>query len=165
MAKTNLAGAGRVVTPVFGGGRHVVVGILTRIDDDGVPYVDFDGNDKGELPARVVGPAVECLPESTVHEVALTFEGNDLQMPLILGFVSSRLVAPVRPKSPESGRKRELFIDGQRIEVAADSELLLRCGNASILLRSDGKLVIKGTEILSRASGINKIKGGLVNIN
>ena len=51
------------------------------------------------------------------------------------------------------------------ITLQAETELLLRCGNASILLRRDGKLVIKGTEVVSRASGAHKIRGGQVNIN
>lgn len=165
MAKSNLARTGPVVAPVFGALRHVVVGTLTRVDESGVPHVDFDGNELGELSARVVGETASYSPGVAARPVALAFEGGDPSLPLILGFVSTRLEGPTRQSSPAGGRQRELFIDGQRVQVAADSELLLRCGDASILLRSDGKLVIKGTEILSRASGINKIKGGLVNIN
>jgi hypothetical protein len=164
MAKTSLARTGRVV-PVFGEGMHIVVGRLTRIDDDGVPHVDFPGNARGELPARVLGPA--GMPPSTgaAPEVALAFEGGNPARPLILGFVSTRFEPPPARDLAASGPQRELFIDGQTVRIAADSELLLRCGHASILLRSDGKLIIKGIEVLSRASGTNKIKGGLVNIN
>lgn len=43
--------------------------------------------------------------------------------------------------------------------------LVLRCGKASISLREDGKVVIRGTEIVTIASRSNRVKGGSVEIN
>ena len=47
----------------------------------------------------------------------------------------------------------------------AESEIVLRCGEASITLTRAGKVLIRGTYLLSRSSGVNRIKGGSVQIN
>jgi hypothetical protein len=59
----------------------------------------------------------------------------------------------------------ELEIDREKIELRAARQVVLRCGSASITLRRDGKIVLRGTDILSRSTGLNRIKGGAVQIN
>jgi hypothetical protein len=49
--------------------------------------------------------------------------------------------------------------------VSAKHELVLRCGRASITLDSDGKVTIRGTQVVSHASGVNLIRGGSVQLN
>ena len=39
------------------------------------------------------------------------------------------------------------------------------CGGASITLRRDGKVVLKGIYLETHATGVNHIKGGTVQIN
>jgi len=56
-------------------------------------------------------------------------------------------------------------VDDQRVELTAEREIVLRCGDASITLTRAGKVIIKGAYILSRSSGYNKIKGAAVDIN
>ena len=154
--KSLVSNANNVVVGTFNGTHHVTVGQLVGVDEAGVALVDFEGNTHGPLPARIVG--LLSHDDALRHPpVALSFEGGDRSRPLIMGVVSDRV-------QPASGN-RELMINGKKIELTADTELQLRCGNASIALRRDGKLVIKGTEVISRASGANKIRGGLVNIN
>lgn len=168
MAKTSTARSGQVIAAAFGSGTPVVIGSLICVDGAGVPYVDFPGNPHAApLPARFIGTLGAPLEGQVA--VALAFEGSDRSAPLILGPVNDRIVPSAnctlsRTVTPAEAPK-EVVIDGRKIALNADSELLLRCGNASILLRRDGKLVIKGTEVVSRASGANKIRGGLVNIN
>ena len=59
----------------------------------------------------------------------------------------------------------ELFADGKRMHIEAAEEIELRCGKASITLRSNGRLVIRGAYVEIHASGTNRIKGGSVLIN
>ena len=49
--------------------------------------------------------------------------------------------------------------------VEAADELVLRCGQASLTLRADGKVVVRGTHILSHATGPHRLKGGSFSIN
>jgi len=59
----------------------------------------------------------------------------------------------------------EVVVDGKRVQIEGTEEVVLRCGKASITLHSNGRLVIRGAYIESRASGTNRIKGGAVLIN
>ncbi|MBK9989736.1 MAG: hypothetical protein IPP19_03090 [Verrucomicrobia bacterium] len=49
--------------------------------------------------------------------------------------------------------------------LEAKQGLTLQCGEGSITLRGDGKVLIKGKELISRAEGMNRIKGASVAIN
>ena len=62
-------------------------------------------------------------------------------------------------------RPVDAVLDGRRVVLEAHDEIVLRCGESSISLRKDGKVVIRGRELVSRAAEINKIKGGAVHIN
>jgi hypothetical protein len=53
----------------------------------------------------------------------------------------------------------------ERIELVAEREIVLRCGEASITLTRAGKIILRGTYVLSRSSGVNKIKGESIQIN
>jgi hypothetical protein len=53
----------------------------------------------------------------------------------------------------------------ERLELTASREIVLRCGDASITLTRAGKIILRGAYLLSRSSGVNKIKGGSVQIN
>jgi hypothetical protein len=58
-----------------------------------------------------------------------------------------------------------VIIDGRRLVLEGHEEIVLRCGRGSITLTANGKIVLKGTELVSRSSGTNKIRGAAVNIN
>lgn len=51
------------------------------------------------------------------------------------------------------------------LEITAEREIVLRCGKASITLTREGKIILRGTYISSRSSGVNRIKGGSVQLN
>ncbi len=56
-------------------------------------------------------------------------------------------------------------VEKQFVTIDADKGLTLSCGNASITLKRDGKIIVRGTEIVSRASRKNRIRGATVSIN
>jgi hypothetical protein len=59
----------------------------------------------------------------------------------------------------------EVKLDGQSVILEAEQELVLRCGKSSITLTRAGKVLMRGAYLLSRSSGVNRIKGGSVQIN
>jgi uncharacterized protein (DUF2345 family) len=59
----------------------------------------------------------------------------------------------------------EADVDGQRVRVQAQREVVIACGKASITLRANGRVIIKGTHVESDSEGTNRIKGGQVRIN
>lgn len=49
--------------------------------------------------------------------------------------------------------------------LEAKQSLTLRVGEGSITIREDGKILIKGKDLVSHAQRMNRIKGGAVSIN
>jgi hypothetical protein len=91
-------------------------------------------------------------------EVVVMFENADPARPIIMGRLQT---APSSPKN----KPLELKVDGQTLVLEADVEMVLRCGRSSITLTRAGKVLIRGAYLLSRSSGVNRIKGGSVQIN
>lgn len=116
--------------------RDLVIGTFVEGDRVAVP-----GSDE-TLPARFLVPVP---PNAGGREVALSFAGGDPRKPVVLGFLQDP-----RP---------------QRLELTAGSEIVIRCGKAEITLTRAGKVLIRGAYVSSRSSGVNKIKGGSVQIN
>ena len=55
--------------------------------------------------------------------------------------------------------------DSKRLVLEADEELAIQCGKGSIMIRKDGKILVKGLEIVSHAKAANRIRGGSVQLN
>jgi hypothetical protein len=127
--------------------------------------VDFTGNPFGPLRARttlVLAPAELSRAVAEQHAVLLLFEEGDPGRPIVVGLLRDEVPAAEAP-APEP--KVEVEADGRRVELEAADELVLRCGQASIVLRRNGRVIIRGTYVETRAKGVNRIKGGSVLIN
>jgi len=107
-------------------------------------------------------------PRYSGRDVLVVFQDGDRSKPIIVGLLEEPLEGMVEmsttaKETPE--RKRELRIDGKRVVIEADDEIELKCGQGSITIRKDGKIVVKGTNVLSHATGANRIRGGSVSLN
>jgi Domain of unknown function (DUF6484) len=135
-------------------GQHgtPIVGRLWELDGQGLPLVCFDGAPGSQpVPARSTVP----LDSGTVgRDVVLLFERGDLAKPLIMGVLRTPKPEPIRTE-----------IDGEKLVFTAEREIVLRCGEASITLTRAGKVLIQGAYLLTKSSGLNRIKGGSVQIN
>ena len=82
------------------------------------------------------------------------------------GELESLLQAPVsHTAAAEEPQVIEADIDGRRVKIVARDEIVLECGEASITLRRNGRIIIKGTYVETSSEGTNRIKGGQVRIN
>lgn len=135
-----------------------VIGRLVGFDADGRPLVTLPGTDSATpLPAR----STQRLHQSHLNsEVVLIFADQDRDQPIIIGC----LIAPA-PLTIASGPMSNVELNGERLELTAQDEIVLRCGKSSITLTQAGKVIIRGEYLLSRSSGVNRIKGGSVQIN
>jgi hypothetical protein len=102
------------------------------------------------------------------REVLLVFEGGDLSRPIITGILQlpEELRSQMHGLTFHTGdNPREAQLDADRFVFSAVKELVLRCGKATITLTQDGKVLIKGAYLLNSSSGVNRIRGGSVQIN
>jgi hypothetical protein len=120
----------------------VTLGNLVALPSHGVPIVKIHALD-GHLPAR------SCVPldaDDVGREVVLLFEDGNRDKPIVMGLVQ-------RP-----GERKAIVL-------TAEDGITLRSGDASITLHRDGKIVIRGAHVVSHASGVNRIRGGSIELN
>lgn len=136
----------------------VVIGVLMSFTEDGMPLVAFPGN---QSKTGIAAHSTTVFKRDDIGcQVALLFEGADPQRPIVIG----RIQYPEDIIQP--GQQNPIAeLDGERLVFNAKKEIVLRCGKASITLTKAGKIILRGAYLLSRSSGVNRIKGGSVQIN
>jgi hypothetical protein len=120
-------------------------------------------SEEGQIGVQLAGDAAELACD-------FLETGSDLHPELGAG----DLVLVVRPTIPGQagvvlGRVGRYRAPGpqpaEQVVIEATEMLTLKCGSSAIDLRSDGKLLIRGHDVLSRATRTQRIKGGTVAIN
>jgi hypothetical protein len=166
-ARGKLALAPGATTP----SEHIAfprVGRLVAASGGQPVRVDFEGNVSGPLLPRVAAALGVAGLDAAVRDgldPVLLFEEGDPARPIVIAVVPSAtplldaVLAP-RPAAPAEAR-----VDGKRVVLEGTTEVILRCGKASIVLRADGQVTVRGTAIRSEARGAHKIRGGKVEIN
>ncbi len=158
-------------SPRAGAPEGAVVGTLRGFAESGAPLVDFPGNPfTRPLEARTT---IELDASLFGRELVLVFENAELSSPIVLGAIrastidaaagaaSQAAAAPSAAIAPAPSA----IVDGREIVLTAERKIVLRCGKASISLARDGRVTIQGEHLLSRSRGVNRIKGGSVQIN
>jgi len=138
----------------------IVTGELIAMADEGrTPLVMFPGQPgTAAVRARSV---VDLHGAHIGRAVVLMFEGADPRRPIVMGVLRGEEGWPldVRPAQVE------VDADGERMVLSAREQMVLRCGRASITLTRAGKVLIHGSYVLSKSTGVNRVKGGAVQIN
>ena len=138
----------------------VVVGELVALADDGrTPLVTFPG--QPGTAARRARSVVDLHGPHIGQPVVLMFEAADPTRPIVMGVLRQREGWPEADAPPQV----QVDADGERLIVSAAEQLVLRCGKASITLTKAGKVLIQGRYGSSRSTGVNRVKGGSVQLN
>jgi hypothetical protein len=153
--------SGRAATTTFAtstGG--IVVGELIGMTDDGrTPLVVYPGQPgSGGVVARAI---VDLHGSHIGKQVLLLFEGTDPAKPIVAGVLRDGQQSALENRHGTV----EVDVDGERMIVSAKQQLVLRCGRASITLTNAGKVLIEGAYVSSRSTGVNRVKGGSVQLN
>jgi len=159
---------------------EIILGILISIDPLGQPLVDFPLN-----PNKSPITAITTLVLKAHHvsrQVALLFNKADLSQPIVIGLIHSPLQAMLdnfqqnqeSTSNIKESKQVELAanldadnvsVDGKTITFEAKDKMVFKCGQSSITLTKEGKVLIRGKYLLNRSSGVNRIMGGSVQVN
>lgn len=149
---------------------HPVIGRIARSEKPGEILVAFDGS--APVSARLLSTMDrrELLKEENVgRQVLLLFENGLRQYPIIVGLLENLIEdivsLEIAPEAHNKEKPVDLLVDNERIVLDAKKEIVLKCGKGSITIKKDGKIVILGTNLISRSRGPHKIKGASVSIN
>lgn len=123
---------------------------LHHLDAAGGVHVELDGE------VRRAAVAFACSRAEVENAIAeqldglVTFVDHDPGRPVVVGIVRDQLAAGAAPR---------------HLDLEASSAITLRAGQATIRLHADGRVEIRGLEIVSIAEGSQRILGGSVTIN
>lgn len=160
------------------------VGRLVGVSAEGLALVDFEGNPtSGPVPARsfvALEPAQLRAAVEERREAVLLFEDGEPSRPLLVALSQTpsapslleQLLAEAArpeasPEAPEAAAPAESQDANQqeRRVLGAQKELVLQVGEASITLRRDGTILLRGVRVESRATGLQLIRGGKIELN
>lgn len=149
-------GSAQAPMPIHG----ALIGELIAIAEDGrQPLVRYPGQPgTAALRARTT---VDLHGPHIGAGVVLLFDRGDPLQPIVTGVLREQAGWPLADRPAQV----EVDADGQRLVVTAREQLVLRCGKASITMTKAGKVLIEGSFVLSRSTGVNRIKGGSVQLN
>ena len=135
-------------------GRQITRGWVSDVDVDGTVHVHTRRDeDDASLPCDRLVVADGAELRLARGDVVLFLEPSARDgRGIVLGRVGPSN-APETKDIPD-----ELVLE-------AKEQLTLRVGDGSITLRADGKIQIKGKDLISHAQRLNRIKGGAVSIN
>ena len=136
----------------------IVVGTLVAFVAPYQPLVLFP-----QSPAKPVTAAsiVDLHGAHVGRQVVLQFNGGNPHRPIVMGVLRNNEGWPLAERPAEI----EVDVDGERMVVSAKEQLVLKCGKASVTLTKAGKVLIQGTYVSNRSSGVMRIKGGSVQLN
>jgi len=142
--------------PLF---SSVMIGELIALVDGGrTPLVLYPGQPgSSALRARSV---LDLHGNHIGQSVVLSFENGDTALPVVMGVVQN-----IDSQALDAPGQVHVDVDGARMIVSAKEQLVLKCGKASITLTKTGKVLIEGSYVSSRSSGVNRLKGGSVQLN
>jgi hypothetical protein len=136
--------------------------------------VEFAGNAGGPLRAsstlRLTALELDHAV-ATQQPVLLVFEDGDVSRPVVVGLLfdepwaDAEVAAPASETEAEPSRRFRAFRDGKEVLVEGGERVELRCGKARIILTRSGRIILRGTYISSQSSGVQRIRGGSVEIN
>ena len=138
---------------------------IVSLTDEGMPEVHSEPGTK--VIARLAVPVTRARLETAIvlqQQAVVLFENGDRSRPIIVGFIETLQPDP-EPAVDNKAPLIEADVDGKRVRVTAQDEIILECGPASVTLRRNGRVIIRGTYVETRSEGTNRIKGGQVQIN
>lgn len=94
----------------------------------------------------------ELLLEAFAAHTSVLVERAGNEVPIVIGLLQTR-------------RPREVLVSGERIEIRADREILLRTGRAALRLRDDGEIELVGTRVSAVSRGLFRLVGRMLRLN
>ena len=134
---------------------RVVRGLIEAILHSGELIVATGESGNTKVRCDILVSAFQGQVQLSVgDEVLVLLPPNDSENGCVLGRVGK-----YRPPCASA------TVAEDRVVIEAAEELTLKCGDCSVDLRKDGKLMIRGNDVLTRAKRTQRIKGGTVAIN
>lgn len=124
--------------------------------------VDGVADDGGVGVVLADGRRMECV-RLYASDAGLTLAAGDEVLVLPRSDGSGVVVGRIGPGHAKPAESARAVPD--ELVIEAGTSLTLRVGEGSITLREDGRILIRGSDLVSHATRRNRIRGGSVDIN
>lgn len=140
---------------------EVALALIQAVNSQGEVLLDLDLDGTTTAVWASVAGAID---ESSIGRTAVVmFIAGEWARPLVIGLVHSGDAAQARAAAeaaPPAAAAPE-----KRVVVEAGDALTLKCGKASLTMQKNGRMILRGTDIASYASGTQRINGAIVEVN
>ncbi len=146
-------------------GAEAYTGHLTGIDDEGRLLFRPEGSMDDPIAVAIGLPVADgtLVKAARQQSRAMVVRTGDTPARWVLvGLVRERLSTQAVTARPG---QLEVAMDGETLRLTAERDIVLKCGEASLTLRKDGKIVLSGTNVLTASRGPNRIKGASIALN
>ena len=131
--------------------------------DDGYPVIRLATAPSAVMSAELATSVTDADIDGAIAQASdavVIYAEDSTQRPVILAVLRG-------PRGTQSVQDQRFTVvdDAGRTVVDAEQELVLRCGDAMLSLRADGKIKIRGLDVITRARRTHRITGGVVLIN
>jgi hypothetical protein len=126
------------------------------------------------IPCYCIRNALSPLPVYAIGDLVAFSAADDGSEGYILGLIEPYITCTEERRTVESGdseliqldkKNKRIVFKGKSIKIDADEDIVIVCGKSSLRMSKDGEVTVRGTKLLSRSSGSNKIKGASVMLN
>lgn len=144
---------------------EIVIGNLISVRE-GQPIVDFPDNPRSQpilaiatcqLDARHIG-----------RQVALLFAQRDMAQPIVIGVVRDHAQSQLISAASVPQFTHNLVASGATahdVVFKSTGQMVFQCGQSSLSLTEQGRIIMRGTHIASYSDGVNRIRGAMVEVN
>jgi hypothetical protein len=151
------------ISTVMKAAGYLVLGrVVTLSAGGGTALVAVDG---GTLVSCGILDNAGCSALREGDEVLVWQNGGVEERAIVMGRIRKAQGAEPISEAGEEGDTEQGRADPDELVIQARKSLTLRVGDGSITIRKDGRILIKGRELVSHAKGMNRIRGGSVAIN
>lgn len=143
---------------------HVVAILNTEEVGVAIPGVT------GTLAARLAVPMTHARLKEAIasrRAAVVLIDGHTPESAVVLGFLEP-VPSEAPPEAADTRTEAQMVeadVDGKRVRIVGHDEIVLECGAASITLRRNGRVIIRGAYVETDSAGTNRIKGAAVRIN
>jgi hypothetical protein len=116
--------------------------------------LDEGGHVDARLPQHVSVPWLAAAVELAAVEAAVTIPRS-----------GRAILWSVFPSAEHAAVSVDVQLVGRHVTLEASEQLELRCSRGSVSIDPQGNVTVRGKDVLSRASGANRIKGGIIGLN
>lgn len=160
---------------IVGHGAGLIRGRVERIEESGTVLVSVGEGRNPSLAcdALRIGELAPCFAPG--DNVLVAIVPGAPERAIVVGVIGparpNSPAADAPPASPQAVPTASEIPDGAQVvrvrtlRIEADEQLVLKCGEGTVTLTRDGRVMLRGEHVLSRARGTNRIKGGSVAIN